>query len=71
MGHSIPKCTFLDRRKVQDIPGVKVRDAFDASEATDNLNLVADNVSNMLYEGWVEITFNLAPLANKSFLYSF
>lgn len=57
---------IVDRQwKNQYIPGVKVREASEVTEATDNLNLVAANSSSMPYEGWVEITFNLAPPANK------
>lgn len=57
---------IVDRQwKDQYIPGVKVRDVSEATEATDNLNLVAANGSSMPYEGWVEITFSLAPHANK------
>ncbi len=57
---------IVDRRwKDQYIPGVKVRDVSEVTEAADNLNLVAANGSSMPYEGWVEIMFNLAPPANK------
>ncbi len=57
---------IVDRRwKDQYIPGVKVRNVSEVTETADNLNLVAANGSNMPYEGWVEITFNLAPPANK------
>lgn len=53
---------IVDRQwKDQYIPGVKVRDVSEATEATDNLNLVAANGSSMPYK----ITFNLAPHANK------
>lgn len=57
---------IVDRKwKDQYIPGVRVRDVSDVTEAADNLNLVAANGSSMPYEGWVEITFNLAPPANR------
>lgn len=50
---------IVDRQwKDQYIPGVKIREVFEAMEATDNLNLVAANGSIMPYVGWVEITFN-------------
>lgn len=53
---------IVDRQwKDQYIPGVKVRDVSEATEATDNLNLVAANGSSMPYK----ITFNLVPHANK------
>lgn len=57
---------IIDRKwKDQYIPEVRVRDVSEGTEAADNLNLVAANGSSMPYEGWVEITFNLAPPANE------
>lgn len=42
-----------------------MRDVSEVTEAADGLSLVTANDSSIPYEGWVEITFSLAPPANR------
>ncbi|RXN18496.1 H-2 class II histocompatibility I-E beta chain-like protein [Labeo rohita] len=52
-------------RKDKYAPGVTLRSITEATDAPDNLSLVAANGASMPYSGWVEISFKLASPVTK------
>lgn len=58
-------CIVSEKWKNEHLPNVRLRDVSEAIDAPEELRLVAANGQDIPFNGWMEVTFGLAPEQRK------